>query len=461
MMAKTRVERDSLGEIRVPDEALYGAQTQRAVENFPISGLRMPRPMLRALGLIKRAAARVNADLGLLQRERAEAIARAADELVDGALDGHFPVDVFQTGSGTSTNMNANEVLARRASQILGSPVHPNDHVNLGQSSNDVIPTAIHVAALETTTFRLLPALRALEAAFARKATEYGDVIKVGRTHMQDATPVRLGQELGGYAAMLELGAARIERSATSLCELPLGGTAVGTGINTHAEFPRRAAAALSAATGLQLLPAGDCFEALGARGAAVELSGQLRGLSVSLYKITTDLRWLGSGPRAGLGELKLPELQPGSSIMPGKVNPVIPEAVAMVCAQVMGHDAAIAFAGAAGTLELNTMMPLIAYDLLQSIELLANACHVLSEKCVNGLEADRERCAAQLEGCLALATALAPRIGYDRAAAIAQRAWAESRTVREVAREESGLSEEELVRILDPRAMTERRIPG
>ena len=455
-----RIESDSMGEMRVPAHAYYGAQTARAVENFPISALRFSRAFIRALGLIKRQAALVNASLGLLDGKLADAIARAAREVADGALDAHFVVDIFQTGSGTSTNMNANEVIANRACELLGGKigsrlVHPNDHVNQGQSSNDVIPSAIHLAALIEIEGQLGLALKELHGALAQKAAEFDGILKIGRTHLQDATPVRLGQEFGGYASQIEHGLARLEHAKAQLAELALGGTAVGTGLNTHPEFARRVIDGIARETGLSVREASNHFEAQAARDACVETSGVLKTIAVSLIKIANDIRWLGSGPRLGLGELKLPATQPGSSIMPGKVNPVMPEMLLQAGAQVIGNDAAITFGGAFGNFELNAMLPVIAHNLLQSIELLANGSRVFARRCVAGLEADAEKCAANLERSLAMCTALAPEIGYDKAARIAKAAYETNRTVREVARELSGLDEPTLDRLLDPRSQT------
>jgi len=461
-----RTERDSLGEMRVPGDALWGAQTQRAVENFPISGLRLPRGFIAALGRIKKVAAATNAELGLLDAGLAADIARAADEVIDGRLDTHFPIDVFQTGSGTSTNMNANEVIANRAIQLRGGSigskgVHPNDHVNAGQSSNDVIPTAMQVAACVAIRDELVPALNALREALALKAVEFDGVVKSGRTHLMDATPVRLGQEFGGYAAQVEQGLRRLEDAVHDLAELPLGGTAVGTGINTHRQFAVRAIARLSEATGIAFREADNHFERQGTRDTVVYAHGALNTIAVSLTRIANDLRWLASGPRAGIAEITLPAVQPGSSIMPGKVNPVIPEAVTMVAAQVMGNHTMMTVSGAGSWFELNLMMPLMAYGLLQSISLLAGASRVLADRCVGGIRVDEDRCRELLEGNLSLATALAPSIGYDRAAAIAKQAYAEGRTARDVARELAVLPESELDAVLDARAMTEPGIPG
>jgi fumarate hydratase class II len=444
-MNEQRIESDSMGQMQVPATAYYGAQTARAVENFPISELRFSRAFIRALGLIKKEAAATNQALGLLPANIAEAIQQAAAEVAEGKLDGEFVVDIFQTGSGTSTNMNANEVIANRAGELLGGQrgdksVHPNDHVNRGQSSNDVIPSAIHVAALELLERNLLPSLRKLHTALVKKTEEFRDIKKIGRTHLQDATPMRLGQEFSGYASQVEHGIRRIQAAEDNLGELALGGTAIGTGINTHPEFARRTIAGLARATGLKLREAVNHFEAQGAIDACVELSGALKTVAVSLTKIANDIRWLGSGPRCGLGELRLPATQPGSSIMPGKVNPVMCEMVLQVAAQVIGNDATVTFAGTFGALELNTMLPVTAYNLLQSIELLASASEVFARRCIEGLEADEKRCEENIEKSLALVTPLAPVIGYDQAARIAKVAYESGRTVREVARELSGL---------------------
>jgi fumarate hydratase class II len=456
----TRTERDSMGPVQVPKEAYYGASTMRAVRNFPISGLRFPRRFIRALGLIKRSAAEVNADLGLLEPRLAEAIVRAADEVAEGRLDDQFVVDVFQTGSGTSTNMNANEVIANRAAELLGGRrgsklVHPNDHVNVGQSSNDVIPTAIHLSALLAIREELTPALSELRASLAAKAEEFWPVVKTGRTHLQDATPIRLGQEFQGYAGQVARALRRLERAATELEEVALGGTAVGTGLNTHPQFAARVCERLSAATGLAVRETDNHFQAQSSLDAVVGFSGALRAAAIALLKIANDISWLGSGPRAGLGELTLPEVQPGSSIMPGKVNPVIAEALIQVCAQVMGNDATVAVAGQRSFFELNTMMPVAGYNLLQSIELLAAAARSFAERCVDGLQAT-ERGPELVEKGLGIATGLAPIIGYDAAAEIAKEAAGSGRTIREVAQERTGLSDEELRRALDLAGMTE-----
>jgi fumarate hydratase, class II len=457
----TRIERDSMGEMRVPQDALWGASTQRAVENFPISGYRFPRRFIRALGLTKWAAAVANEALGLLPREHAEPIRRAAEEVAAGVLDAHFVVDVFQTGSGTSTNMNANEVIANRAAQAGATvTIHPNDHVNLGQSSNDVIPTAMHVAAREAVEEELLPALGGLRDALAAKAIAFDDVVKIGRTHLQDATPVRLGQEFGGYARQVELGIARVREAVAGLEELPLGGTAVGTGLNAHPTFGTRVAGLLAERTSLPFREATNHFEAQGARDAVVHLSGTLKAVAVGLTKIANDLRWLGSGPRCGIGEIALPPTQPGSSIMPGKINPVMAEALCQAAAFTIGADATVTLCGQAGNFELNVMMPVMAYELLESIRILAAALRVFTARCVAGIEAKAEHCAAQVERSLAMCTALAPALGYDAAAAIAKESRASGKTVREVARERRLLPENVLARILDPRRMTEPGIP-
>jgi fumarate hydratase, class II len=456
-----RIERDSMGEMHVPVWALYGAQTQRALENFPISGIRFPREFLRALGEIKLCAARANRDLGLLEPRLGNAMEQAAEEMVVGKLDEHFVLDVFQTGSGTSTNMNANEVLANRSIQILGgtvgskNPVHPNDHVNMCQSSNDVIPTAMHVSALESITQALIPALQNLHHSLSSKSGEFDAIVKIGRTHLQDATPIRLGQEFGGYARQMELSIRRLENPSETLGELALGGTAVGTGINAHPEFARRAIAHLNKVTGLAFREATNHFEAQAAKDAIVETSGVLKTIAVSLTKIANDIRWLASGPRCGIGEILLPETQPGSSIMPGKVNPVIVESALMVTAQIIGNDSAITLAGQGGNFELNVMMPVMAHNVLQSIRLLAASANNLAERCVPGIQVDEARCADMIEKSLAMCTALAPEIGYDAAAAIAKEAYRTGRTVREIARDKKILPMERLDEILDAKRMT------
>ena len=444
-----RIERDTMGEMRVPRDALYGAQTARAVENFPISRMRLQRPFLRALGLIKAAAAQVNGRMDQLPQDKAAAIEAAANEVASGRHDDAFVVDVFQTGSGTSTNMNANEVIGHLAL------AHPNDEVNRGQSSNDVIPTALHLAAVETVRGQLLPAMRDLQGALEAKAREFDDVIKIGRTHLQDAVPMRLGQEFSGYARQVEAARERMEAALPGMCELALGGTAVGTGLNAPEGFASAVIAELAARTGLPFREASNHFEAQSARDAAAFLSAALRNYALALVKIANDIRWLGSGPRCGIGELHLAATQPGSSIMPGKINPVIAESLLMVCAQVIGHDSAIAWCAAAGNFELNVMMPLMAWDLLDSIELLTAGTRNFDTRLVQGLEADRERAAAFVEQSLAMATALAPIIGYEQAAALAKEASASGRTIREVAHERSGIPSAELERLLDPRSQT------
>ncbi len=456
-----RIEKDSLGEVRVPADAYWGAQTQRAIENFPISGQRLPRRFLQALGIVKRACAHANEELGLLPVALAEWIAAAAQEVADGQWDAQFPIDVFQTGSGTSTNMNANEVIANRAIELMGgeigsrTPVHPNDHVNMCQSSNDVIPTALHVAGALAIEEDLLPALRYLRASLATKAAALDDVVKSGRTHLMDATPVRLGQEIAGWARQAELAVARATRARDALLELALGGTATGTGLNRPVEFPAKAISRIADDTGLPFVEATDHFEAQGARDGVVEASGQLRAIAVSLIKIANDVRLLASGPRAGLAELVLPATQPGSSIMPGKVNPVMSEMLVMVGWQVMGNDAAIALGAQGGALELNTALPLLADNLLRSVQLLANGSRTFAARCVDGLDADRSRCAATLERNLSIGTALAPVLGYDLAADIAKEAAKTDRSVREVARARKVLPDADLDRLLDPAAMT------
>ena len=431
-MTDTRIEKDSLGEIEVPADRYYGAQTERARRNFPVSGLTLPPRFVAALALVKREAARVNAELGVVDRQVAEAVARAADEVIAGERVAEFPVDVFQTGSGTSTNMNVNEVLANRAIEILGgemgskSPVHPNDHVNAGQSSNDTIPTALHIAAYGAVAEDLEPALERLAEALETKSRELDDVVKIGRTHLQDAVPVRLGQELSGWAQQVRNGLERLAAVKPRLAELALGGTAVGTGLNAREGFAEGVIERIARTTGHPFRPAPNRFEALAAKDACVEASGVLKTVATSLTKIANDIRWLASGPRCGIGEIEIPSLQPGSSIMPGKVNPVIPESVLMVAAQVAGNDTTITLAGMSGNFELNVMMPVIAYDLLQSVEILANASRLLADRCIDGIEARRERCRELVEGSMALVTSLAPKIGYDRAAEIAKESWAD-----------------------------------
>lgn len=461
-----RTERDSMGEVQVPKEAYYGAQTQRALANFPISGVGFPARFIHALAMVKSAAAAANEELGLLEPRVASAIRQAAQEVIDGKLDREFVVDIFQTGSGTSTNMNANEVIANRAVEICGKPkgsrdIHPNDHVNMCQSSNDVMPTALHCAARVAVERELLPALSVLRAALAGKAQEFDDVIKIGRTHLSDATPVRLGQEFGGYARQIELSIDRIQTAAEGLAELPLGGTAVGTGINAHPEFARRAIGKLSAMTGLQFREAENHFEAQAARDAVVQLSGTLKTLAVSLTKIANDLRWLASGPRCGIGEIVLPEMQPGSSIMPGKINPVLCESVLQVAAHVIGCDATIMTCGQAGNFELNAMMPIMSLRLLEAVQFTANVVKALTERCVEGIVADRTRCEEMVERSLAMATALAPVLGYEKAAKIAQDALATGQTVRQIVHNAKLLDKKEVDKLLDPWSMTEPGISG
>jgi fumarate hydratase class II len=460
-MSDTRLEKDSMGEMQVPISALYGASTQRAVLNFPISGYRFPREFIRALGLVKMAAARANLDLGRLDPERANLISQAAAEVSAGVLDDHFPVDIFQTGSGTSTNMNANEVIANRCSQIAGrpigsrDPVHPNDHVNMGQSSNDVIPTAIHVATALSLKSHLLPALLRLETVLRAKSVEFWEIIKIGRTHLMDATPVRLGQEFAGYAKQVEYGRLRAGNAISAIEELALGGTAVGTGLNAHPDFARRAIACIAQETDISFREAADHFEAQGAKDGLVQASGQLKTIAVSLFKLANDIRWLSSGPRCGIGEIQLPSTQPGSSIMPGKVNPVMCEALMQVCAQVIGNDATISWCGANGNFELNVMMPVLAHDILESVRLLSNAVTVFADRCVDGIVANKARCGELVEYSMAMVTSLAPIIGYDRAAQIAKESAKTGRTVRQICEEQKVLPAEELARVLDPVEMT------
>jgi fumarate hydratase class II len=459
-----RTEQDSLGEMQVPADAYWGAQTQRAVENFPISGITFGRRFVRALGIVKKAAAQANRDLGLLDEDKAEVIVAAADEVIAGDHDDQFPVDVFQTGSGTSSNMNANEVIANRATELYGGEIgtreiHPNDHVNYGQSSNDVIPTAMHVASLEAVQTDLVPALETLSDELAAKEAEYDDVVKTGRTHLQDATPVTLGQEFGGYRTQIEKGITRAENTRQHLGELALGGTAVGTGLNTHPEFPERAAEYISEETGIEFREADNHFEAQAAHDAMSEAHGALRTIAGSLNKIANDLRLLASGPRNGLGEIDQPENQPGSSIMPGKINPVVAEAVNQVHKQVVGNDAAVAAGAAEGQIDLNLYKPVCAHNFLQSAELLANASEVFAENFVAKLEADREHCEERVKQSMALATALNPAIGYDKASEVAKEAMKEGKTIREVVLEKGYLDAEEVDDVLDPAKMTERVI--
>ncbi|MDA0733784.1 MAG: class II fumarate hydratase [Chloroflexi bacterium] len=454
-----RIERDSMGEMEVPADALYGASTMRAVLNFPISDLRFPRTFIRALGLVKQAAAKTNMALGVLDQKIGNAVVEAAQEVIDGKYDHHFVLDVFQTGSGTSTNTNANEVIANLASQALGGDlgsriVHPNDHVNLGQSSNDVIPSAIQLAALIAIKEDLIPALENLQGELKKKSDEFWPVIKTGRTHLQDATPIRLGQEFLGFAGQAEYGIRRLQRAQEALAEVALGGTAVGTGVNTHPEFSARTCQILSETTGVQIQETGNHFQAQSSLDSVVEASGQLKTIAISLHKIANDIRFLGCGPRAGIGEIILPEVQPGSSIMPGKINPVISESMIQVAAQVVGNDATVALAGQGGYFELNTMMPVAAYNLLQSISLLATSANNFANQCVSGIQAT-DVGPQMVERGLMLGTALTPAIGYDAAAAIAKQASATGRTIREVAREETDLSDQELEELLNPAEMT------
>jgi len=458
-----RVEKDSMGEMRVPGDAYYGAQTARAVENFPISQLRFGRRFIAAMGLIKWACAQANRDLGLLDEQKTKLIQQAAQEVIDGKLDGQFVVDIFQTGSGTSTNMNANEVIAGRANELATGtrggkePIHPNDHVNMEQSSNDVIPTAMHISAASAIKESLSPALEHLSAALRRKADQYDSIVKIGRTHLQDATPIRLGQELGGYAQQAKLGTVRCLRAIHALHELPLGGTAVGTGINSHPQFAHKAIENIARKTGIEFTETCNHFQAQAAKDDIVEASGLVKTIAISLTKIANDIRWLASGPRCGIGEISIPETQPGSSIMPGKVNPVMSEMVLQVAAQVVGNDATVGWAGALGSnFELNVMMPVMAFNLLQSIELLAQAARIFADRCVAGIEANAKRCAELVEQSLAMCTSLAPVIGYDKAAEIAKESFQTGKTVRQIATEKKLLSDVELKKALDPMRMTQ-----
>ncbi len=459
-MSETRTERDTMGELEVPVDALWGAQTQRAVNNFPISGITMPAALIHALGLIKSAAATVNHDLGLLDKEISDAIIAAAEKVSAGEVDAHFPIDIFQTGSGTSSNMNANEVIAHLATQE-GVNVHPNDHVNMCQSSNDVIPTSIHVSACLETSESLLPALRHLQQVLDTKAVELQDVAKTGRTHLMDAMPVTFGQELACWSQQIQSNIARIESALQRVKQLPQGGTAVGTGINAHPEFGPRVAAALTESTGFEFASANNLFEGISSQDAAVELSGQLKTLACSLMKIANDLRLMNSGPLAGIGEIALPALQPGSSIMPGKVNPVIPEAVCMVCAQVIGNDSSITIGGQSGNFQLNVMLPMVAHNLLQSIGILANSSRLLADSAIAGFVVNSDAIKSVLERNPILVTALNPVIGYELGAAIAKQAYKEGRPIRDVAKENTGLSDEELERLLDPLELTKGGIKG
>lgn len=458
-MSEHRIERDSMGEVKVPKNAYYGAQTQRAVDNFPVSGIRFSRSFIEALGRIKQCAAEVNEELGMLDSSIAKPVRAAAEEVIEGKRDDHFPIDIFQTGSGTSTNMNANEVIAKRANELKADNVeieiHPNDHVNFGQSSNDVIPTTIRIAATVSVRNNLIPALEHLRDAFIEKGNEFADVVKTGRTHLMDAMPVTIEQEFSGYARQVELGIERLESTLERLTELPQGGTAVGTGLNTHREFGEKMAEALSKATGIEFTEAENHFEAQSTVDAPVELSGQLKTIAVGLMKIGNDLRWMNSGPNSGIGEISLEALQPGSSIMPGKVNPVIEESLTMVCAQVIGNDAAITVAGQSGNFELNVMLPVVAHNLLESIDILGNAVENLAERSVSRLNVNKERIADMVGRNPVLVTALNPVIGYDKAAEIAKQAFKEGRPVKDVAREITDLSEEELEEALNPINMT------
>ncbi len=459
---RTRTERDSMGEVEVPDDALYGAQTRRAILNFPVSGWALPKSMIRALGLIKRAAAQTNYELGKLDAERTAWIESAAGEVIDGKLDGHFPVDVFQTGSATSSNMNANEVIANRAIELAGgkvgskNPVHPNDHVNMGQSSNDVMPTALHVAAATSIKRDLLPALQLLQSALAEKADIFANFVKIGRTHLQDATPITMGQVFSGYTAQIKNSIKRLHNTLGSLSELPLGGTAVGTGLNTHPKFALRVISKLSEETGIAFFEADNHFEAQAARDAMIEGMGTLKTLAVSLNKIANDIRFLASGPRCGYGELQLPEIQPGSSIMPGKVNPVICESVMQVAAFVVGAEASASFsAGTLSNFELAVNIPLLAYNFLEAVRLLANACRMFVSQALEGLACHVEACEGYIDNSLAMCTSLAPILGYDQAADIAKTAYATGRTVREVALESGAIDKATLDQALDPISMT------
>jgi len=452
---KTRIESDSMGEMQVPRDAMYGASTARAVENFPVSDLRFSRTFIKALGNIKQSAAKVNADLGKLDAAVSKVICEAASEVSNGDWDSHFVLDIFQTGSGTSSNMNANEVISHRCAQLdAAANIHPNDHVNMGQSSNDVIPTAIHVAATDVLVQQLLPALKHLHTVLQEKVEATMDVVKIGRTHLMDATPITLGQEISSWARQIELGMARLEACLPRISELAQGGTAVGTGLNTHPEFGARMAAELSKHYGIEFVEAENHFEAQAAQDAAVELSGALRTLAVSLVKIANDVRVLNMGPRCGLGEITVPAVQPGSSIMPGKVNPVIAESMAQVCAQVIGNDAAIAFGGASGLLDLNVMLPVMAHNLLESEIILANASMMFADKCIVGLQANREKCEQQIEWSMSMVTSLAPIMGYDKASALAKQAVKEGKTVRDLCIEQAEFSETELDVLLDPTSM-------
>ncbi len=459
----TRIEKDSMGEMPVPAEALYGASTQRAVLNFPVSGRPVPYPIVHAYGLIKGAVARVHCELGLLPKDKADLIEQASQEVAEGKLDAHFVLDIYQTGSGTSTNMNANEVISNRICQIAGKPigakdpVHPNDHVNMGQSSNDTFPTAMHVAVAQELNKKLLPAMEALQVSLDKKATEFWDVLKIGRTHLMDATPVRLGQEFKGYARQAELAGSRVHKALNAIMELPLGGTAVGTGLNSHPDMPRLAIAIIAEKTGLPFIEAKDHFEAQSAKDALVEASGQLKTIATSLFKIANDVRWLSSGPQCAIGEIAIPATQPGSSIMPGKVNPVMCESLMQVCARVIGNDATVTWCGANGNFDLNVMMPALAAALLESIELLTNASIIFRTRCVDGIVAKKERCNDLIEYSLAMVTGLNSKIGYDKAAEIAKLSAKTGTPVRKLCMErlsELGITEAELTEALDPARM-------
>ena len=460
-MSNERIEKDSMGEMPVPADALYGASTQRAVLNFPVSGRGFDRSMIRGMGLIKWAAAVTNKEVGVVPADKCDLIAQAAEEVCEGKLDEHFVVDIYQTGSGTSTNMNANEVISNRCCQMAGTaigskePVHPNDHVNQGQSSNDTIPTAIHIATAESLQNTLLPQLESLCSSLKAKAEEFHGIMKIGRTHLMDATPVRLGQEFAGYARQTELACDRVHKAIKAVLELPLGGTAVGTGLNCHPEFPPKAIAFIAEKTGIAFKEAEDHFEAQAAKDGLVEASGQLKTIATSLFKIANDVRWLGSGPRCGIGEIKLPSTQPGSSIMPGKVNPVMSEALMQACARVMGNDTAVTWSAANGNFELNVMMPVLADSLLESINLLANASKIFRERCVDGIEANKERCNELIEYSMSMVTSLAPIIGYDTAAQIAKKSVETGKTVRELCLEMEVMPPDELAVALDPEKMT------
>ncbi len=465
-MAKSgyRVVSDSMGEMEVPKDAYYAAQTARAIDNFPVSGVGLPKEFIKAMALIKLSAAEANMSLGLLPKNIGSAIIRAAKEVAEGKLDDHFVVDIFQTGSGTSTNMNTNEVIATRANELLAKgsskKIHPNDHTNMGQSSNDSIPTAMHVSALVEIQDKLIPSLKRLQKSLSKKARQFDKIVKIGRTHLQDATPIRLGQEFSGYASMIEHGISRLGKVRDELSELPIGGTAVGTGINTPRRFGAMIAKNLTKITSVKFREADNHFEAQASKDAVVQTSGVLKTIAVSMMKIANDIRWLGSGPRCGIGEIMVPAVQPGSSIMPGKVNPVIAESVTQVSAQVIGNDLAITVGGQSGNFELNVMMPMMASNLLQSIRLLSNVSNVFADKCIDGIQADKIRCEEMIEQSLAMCTSLTPTIGYDNAAAIAKEAYATGKTVREVALQKKVMSEKELSRVLDPFTMTEPGVP-